>query len=108
MHGVVRLDNVWSVEWSGKASQNIGSLECFLIFSLYYRTPVQCQVTVRTGNMSDQRYSSLAARLQKYGQSHVLQWWEELDEAGREQLAGELEELDLEEMEEMYRKSRDR
>lgn len=56
-------------------------------------------------NTSDQRYSSLAASLEKYGQGHVLQWWEELDQAGRDQLAGELEELDLEEMEEMYRKT---
>ena len=55
--------------------------------------------------MSDQTFSSLKARLSKTGQSHVLQWWEELDEAAREQLAGELEELDLEEMEEMYRRT---
>ena len=55
--------------------------------------------------MSDQTFSSLKARLSKTGQAHVLQWWEELDQAGREQLAGELEELDLEEMEEMYRRT---
>ena len=55
--------------------------------------------------MSDQTFSSLSARLNKAGQGHVLTWWQELDQAGRTQLAGELEELDLEEMEEMYRRT---
>ena len=58
-----------------------------------------------TLNMSDQTFSSLSARLTKAGQAHVLTWWEELDQEGRDQLAGELEELDLEEMEEMYRRT---
>ena len=55
--------------------------------------------------MSDQRYSSLKASLEQYGQGHVLQWWEELDQTERDHLATELEELDLAEMDEMYRRS---
>ena len=85
------------------------SLEYFLIFSVISRTLVQLLASLSEGlsllKMSDQRYSSLAASLEKVGQAHVLQWWPELDNTQKEQLARELEELDLTEMEEMYRRS---
>ena len=85
------------------------SLEYFLIFSVISRTLVQLLASLSEEfsllKMSDQRYSSLAASLEKVGQAHVLQWWPELDNTQKEQLARELEELDLTEMEEMYRRS---
>lgn len=39
--------------------------------------------------------AALHARLAAYGQEHVLRFWDELDEAGRAQLAGQLDEIDL-------------
>ena len=39
----------------------------------------------------------------RHGQGHVLQWWGQLDEAERLQLVSELEEVDLAEMEHMWR-----
>lgn len=37
----------------------------------------------------------LQARLSPYGQQHVLRFWDELDDAGRERLSAQIDELDL-------------
>jgi UDP-N-acetylglucosamine/UDP-N-acetylgalactosamine diphosphorylase len=38
----------------------------------------------------------LAARLQSFGQEHLLRFWDELDQAGRAQLAGQIAAINLE------------
>jgi len=43
--------------------------------------------------------------LSKYGQGHVLQWWEELNTMEREQLIEDLSDVDLGEMTDMYEKT---
>ncbi len=41
---------------------------------------------------------TLEARLARYGQGHLLQFWDELDEAGRGRLAEQIAELDLDQL----------
>lgn len=55
--------------------------------------------------MSDlqERMDSLKDDLKKFGQEHVLTWWEELGGEAREELLRDLEDIDIEEMVEMYR-----
>jgi len=43
---------------------------------------------------SGSRYDTLVQQLRRYGQEHVLRFWQELDEEGRSRLASQLEELD--------------
>jgi len=47
----------------------------------------------------------LKESLSKYGQGHVLQWWEELNTMEREQLIEDLSDVDLGEMTDMYEKT---
>lgn len=44
---------------------------------------------------------SLAERLARHGQEHLLRWWDELDKAGQARLTAELEALDLNLIEEL-------
>ena len=37
----------------------------------------------------------LRQRLDKYGQGHVLAWWDRLDDKDRQSLLGQLQSLDL-------------
>jgi len=53
--------------------------------------------------LHNSRMEALRADLRKFGQEHVLTWWEELDHSGREELLRDLADIDLEEMVEMYR-----
>src|SRR3990172_5272865 len=48
----------------------------------------------------------LAARLERFGQGHVLRYWDELDAAGRARLAAQIEAVDLAEIAELYRGTR--
>src|SRR3954463_13523379 len=41
---------------------------------------------------------ALRQRLARHGQEHVLRFWDELDEEGRARLAGQLETLDLDQL----------
>ena len=42
------------------------------------------------------QYDELKFLLEAHGQMHVLRWWDELDAAGREKLAGQIESIDWE------------
>lgn len=42
------------------------------------------------------QYDELKTMLEAHGQMHVLRWWDELDAAGREKLAGQIEGIDWE------------
>lgn len=42
------------------------------------------------------QYDELNTLLEAHGQMHVLRWWDELDAAGREKLAGQIESIDWE------------
>ncbi len=42
------------------------------------------------------QYDELKTLLEAHGQMHVLRWWDELDAAGREKLAGQIESIDWE------------
>ena len=42
------------------------------------------------------QYDELKTMLEAHGQMHVLRWWGELDAAGREKLAGQIESIDWE------------
>ena len=44
----------------------------------------------------------LAAKLRPYGQELLLQFWDELDTAGREQLAKQIEAVDFDQMGALY------
>ncbi len=47
----------------------------------------------------------LTARLKPYGQEHLLRFWDELDAAGRERLAGEIIAIDLDQIGRLSRQS---
>ena len=53
----------------------------------------------------DQRYEEARGRLEKYGQDGLLACYGELDEAGKERLLNDVEELDLELMENLFAKT---
>ena len=42
------------------------------------------------------QYNELKSLLDMHGQAHVLRWWNELDEAGREKLAAQIANIDWE------------
>src|SRR5262245_18986481 len=44
---------------------------------------------------------TLVERLVRYGQGHLLQWWDELDLSGRAELVAEIERIDLDELHEL-------
>ncbi len=44
----------------------------------------------------------LRQKLERYGQEHVLRWWEQLDDPGRQRLTSQLESLDLEQLRKLY------
>ncbi|MHC5537821.1 UTP--glucose-1-phosphate uridylyltransferase, partial [Singulisphaera rosea] len=46
---------------------------------------------------------SLVERLSKHGQSHLLSWWDDLGEGDRARLLGEVEAIDLEEIESLVK-----
>ena len=41
-------------------------------------------------------FDALNARLTAIGQQHVLRYWNDLDDAGKQQLSAQLEKIDLE------------
>jgi len=45
----------------------------------------------------------LVDRLAPFGQEHLLRFWEELSEAGRRKLAGQIEAVDLSQIQQLYR-----
>jgi UDP-N-acetylglucosamine/UDP-N-acetylgalactosamine diphosphorylase len=45
---------------------------------------------------------SLAARLSRFGQEHLLRWWNDLDDSGRGRLVAELEAIDLGEVDALF------
>src|SRR4051812_23918884 len=45
---------------------------------------------------------SLRQRLRKYGQEHVLAWWDKLSDPQRRELAAQVQALDLEQLRELY------
>jgi UDP-N-acetylglucosamine/UDP-N-acetylgalactosamine diphosphorylase len=47
--------------------------------------------------------NELAARLAPHGQQHVLRFWDELDDAGRSNLASQLAAINLEQISQLYR-----
>jgi len=55
--------------------------------------------------ISDQKMEEKKESLSKYGQGHVLKWWEELNTMEREQLIADLSDVDLLEMTDMYQKT---
>jgi UDP-N-acetylglucosamine/UDP-N-acetylgalactosamine diphosphorylase len=44
----------------------------------------------------------LRQRLKQYGQEHVLAWWDELNDAERRELLGQVQSLNLEELKQLY------
>ncbi len=48
-------------------------------------------------------HERLAARLEPLGQGHLLRFWEDLDEAGRQQLARQIEAIDFVQIAQLYR-----
>eukprot|EP00092_Neocalanus_flemingeri_P002057 GFUD01002196.1.p1 GENE.GFUD01002196.1~~GFUD01002196.1.p1 ORF type:complete len:491 (+),score=139.43 GFUD01002196.1:105-1577(+) len=55
--------------------------------------------------ISEGKMEAMKESLARHGQEHVLTWWEELDNAGKEQLVKDLSDVDLEEMTDMYQKT---
>jgi len=51
----------------------------------------------------DPMYDQLASRLKQHGQQHVLAFWDQLDDAGRQTLANQIEKLDLDLIDRLYR-----
>src|SRR5688500_5051290 len=47
----------------------------------------------------------LAARLKPHGQEHLLRFWNELDAAGRAQLAGQIERIDFQQISSLFKKA---
>jgi UDP-N-acetylglucosamine/UDP-N-acetylgalactosamine diphosphorylase len=45
---------------------------------------------------------SLSARLTEHGQEHLLRWWNDLDDAGRDRLVAEIGSIDLDEVEALF------
>ncbi len=41
------------------------------------------------------RYEAVRARAERHGQAHIFGWWDELDEAQRERLVGQVAEIDF-------------
>jgi len=56
-------------------------------------------------NVSDENVAQLKSKLKRYGQEHVLTWWKDLSDNERLHLSSELDEVDLEEMENMWKKT---
>ncbi|CAH0731182.1 unnamed protein product, partial [Brenthis ino] len=52
-------------------------------------------------------YENLLEQLKAHGQEHLIKYWPELSENEREQLAAEIRKLDLEEMNELFRRAMD-
>lgn len=48
------------------------------------------------------RRADLAARLEPYGQQHLLRFWDELDAASRERLARQIAAIDLDQIRQLY------
>jgi len=55
--------------------------------------------------ISEGKMENMKERLARYGQEHVLTWWDELDTKEKEQLVKDLSDVDLEEMTDMYQKT---
>jgi UDP-N-acetylglucosamine/UDP-N-acetylgalactosamine diphosphorylase len=51
---------------------------------------------------ADIERTNLAAKLRPYGQEHLLQFWDELDTAGRRQLARQIEAVDFDQIAALY------
>jgi UDP-N-acetylglucosamine/UDP-N-acetylgalactosamine diphosphorylase len=51
--------------------------------------------------------TQLAAKLARFGQEHVLRFWDELDDVGRNQLAAQVAAIDLAEIAELYQGARE-
>jgi UDP-N-acetylglucosamine/UDP-N-acetylgalactosamine diphosphorylase len=47
----------------------------------------------------------LAAKLKRYGQGHLLRFWDELDAAGRQRLAQQIEAIDFDQIAELFQKT---
>jgi len=63
-------------------------------------------LSASSANMSDTHSEEkMKEALAKYGQEHVLTWWEELNTMEREQLMKDLSDVDLAEMADMYQKT---
>jgi UDP-N-acetylglucosamine/UDP-N-acetylgalactosamine diphosphorylase len=52
---------------------------------------------------TQREYDRLAAKLRPHGQEHLLRFWNELDDAGRRQLAGQIDAIDLEQVAALFR-----
>jgi len=52
--------------------------------------------------LSDEKMETLKSRLERFGQQHVLTWWDELSTEERENLVKDISDVDLEEMNEMF------
>jgi UDP-N-acetylglucosamine/UDP-N-acetylgalactosamine diphosphorylase len=48
-------------------------------------------------------FDRLADRVRKYGQEHLLRYWDELDDAGRRQLAQQIDAVDFEQVAALYK-----
>lgn len=55
--------------------------------------------------ISENKMEAMKESLVRYGQEHVLTWWEELSTVEREQLMKDLSDVDLAEMTDMYEKT---
>lgn len=50
-------------------------------------------------------FESLKETLSKYGQEHLLQFWDELNESERKQLISDIQELNLEEVQSFFKRA---
>lgn len=50
-------------------------------------------------------FGDVKAKLEKHGQEHLLQFWEELSEEQRQQLISDINEINLEEVNEFFKRA---
>jgi UDP-N-acetylglucosamine/UDP-N-acetylgalactosamine diphosphorylase len=60
------------------------------------------QIKTASGESKPPSRAELASRLQPHGQQHLLQFWDELDDAGRCSLARQIAAIDLQQMQALY------
>lgn len=65
------------------------------------QTANQLPQTGDAGN-SDPLYQELQSELARFGQEHILRFWNELDSDARQELADQVRQLDLQEIEELF------
>src|SRR3974390_1807584 len=65
-------------------------------------SPMTDYVSTSDARSTEQEYSAHRERLGRYGQSHVLAWWDRLSRPERCALLGQLRAIDLEQLRQLF------